>query len=172
MIVIPVLVQFCQPLGWELHTQRLPPTYIVSVLTDIDGNRHYCACLTFMEDVNSTTFVGDEMKEGGQCVTIPTPDGMAKHSCMFAPKSLVLVSQLDYFQTFRVHSFTIYIEHSHSITLLLTNRSLTFNVSELFGFNLHGLYRQSTDTAGNVDRKHIGLYPGPSPRLAIYSYLY
>ena len=43
--------QFCQPAGWFLQTQRQPPTFFVSVLTDIDADRHYCACLTFTEDV-------------------------------------------------------------------------------------------------------------------------
>ena len=41
---------FCQPhKGWRLYTKQEPPTFFVSVLTDIKGQRRYCACLTFLE---------------------------------------------------------------------------------------------------------------------------
>lgn len=46
--------KFCQPLGWALSTERLEPQFFVSVLTDIDANRHYCACLCFNETVAIT----------------------------------------------------------------------------------------------------------------------
>lgn len=41
--------QFCQPSGWQLCPERNPPTFFVAVLTDINSERHYCACLTFWE---------------------------------------------------------------------------------------------------------------------------
>lgn len=41
--------QFCQPSGWQLCAERNPPTFFVAVLTDINSERHYCACLTFWE---------------------------------------------------------------------------------------------------------------------------
>lgn len=47
-------VKFCQPLGWALSNERLEPQFFVSVLTDIDANRHYCACLCFNETVAIT----------------------------------------------------------------------------------------------------------------------
>lgn len=41
---------FCQPdKGWRLYTKQEPPTFFVSVLTDIKGQHRYCACLTFLE---------------------------------------------------------------------------------------------------------------------------
>ena len=41
---------FCQPhKGWRLYAKQEPPTFFVSVLTDIKGQRRYCACLTFLE---------------------------------------------------------------------------------------------------------------------------
>ncbi|OXB70008.1 UNVERIFIED_CONTAM: hypothetical protein H355_002804 [Colinus virginianus] len=46
--------QFCQPSGWQLFTERNPPTFFVAVLTDINSERHYCACFTFWEAVEST----------------------------------------------------------------------------------------------------------------------
>lgn len=47
------LLQFCQPSGWQLFTERNPPTFFVAVLTDINSERHYCACFTFWEAVES-----------------------------------------------------------------------------------------------------------------------
>lgn len=47
-------LQFCQPSGWQLCPERNPPTFFVAVLTDINSERHYCACLTFWEPVEST----------------------------------------------------------------------------------------------------------------------
>ncbi|XP_012590530.1 PREDICTED: myotubularin-related protein 5 [Condylura cristata] len=40
---------FCQPSGWQLCPEQNPPTFFVAVLTDINSERHYCACLTFWE---------------------------------------------------------------------------------------------------------------------------
>ena len=41
---------FCQPhKGWRLYARQEPPTYFVSVLTDIKGQRRLAACLTFLE---------------------------------------------------------------------------------------------------------------------------
>jgi myotubularin-related protein 5/13 len=48
------ILQFCQPQGWALSTERQEPRFFVSVLTDIDANRHYCACLCFNETVAFT----------------------------------------------------------------------------------------------------------------------
>lgn len=48
------VLQFCQPQGWALSTERQEPRFFVSVLTDIDANRHYCACLCFNETVAFT----------------------------------------------------------------------------------------------------------------------
>jgi hypothetical protein len=49
-----IFLQFCQPQGWALSTERQEPRFFVSVLTDIDANRHYCACLCFNETVAFT----------------------------------------------------------------------------------------------------------------------
>lgn len=46
--------QFCQPQGWALSSERQEPRFFVSVLTDIDAKRHYCACLCFNETVSIT----------------------------------------------------------------------------------------------------------------------
>lgn len=48
------LSQFCEPQGWTLSTERQEPRFFVSVLTDVDANRHYCACLCFNETVAIT----------------------------------------------------------------------------------------------------------------------
>ncbi|KAK8735254.1 hypothetical protein OTU49_005586, partial [Cherax quadricarinatus] len=51
---IEALELFCQPQGWTLSTDRQEPKFFVSVLTDIDANRHYCAVLSFNEAVSIT----------------------------------------------------------------------------------------------------------------------
>ncbi|XP_052225213.1 myotubularin-related protein 13-like isoform X3 [Dreissena polymorpha] len=90
----PGIELFCQPTGWVLSSQRQQPTFFISVLTDIDADRHYCACLTFNEPVAMTTKPDDEDLEDPD-VIIP------HHSQMFAPKSLILITRHDYFETFR-----------------------------------------------------------------------
>lgn len=82
--------------------RRQEPTYFVSVLTDIDGERHYCACLTFYEpydDQRRDTAAADCQQD---MVAEEEEADMMHHSVMFAPKSIVLVSQLPYFDTFKV----------------------------------------------------------------------
>lgn len=87
--------QFCQPTGWMLSSQRQQPTFFVSVLTDIDADRHYCACLTFYEPVAMTLKPDDEDIDEEEAI-IP------HHSQMFAPKCLAVISRHDYVETFRV----------------------------------------------------------------------
>lgn len=128
-------MQFCQPLGWALSNERLEPRFFISVLTDIDANRHYCACLCFNETVAITPNKPvDEDEEdnlltpgrniintvgnGGSSTNLSIPltaaasgppsatnaliSNITHHSIMYAPKCLVLVSRLDYAETFRV----------------------------------------------------------------------
>lgn len=122
-----------------MSTERLEPKLFISVLTDIDANRHYCACLCFNETVAITPNrpIDDEEEEsllapgrsnlsaaavvaaaGGAAATnssLPvavaavassnstsTASNITHHSIMYAPKCLVLVSRLDYPETFRV----------------------------------------------------------------------
>uniref|UniRef100_A0AAY4D333 SET binding factor 2 n=1 Tax=Denticeps clupeoides TaxID=299321 RepID=A0AAY4D333_9TELE len=81
---------FCQPGGWKLSRERKPPTFFTVVLTDIDSSRHYCSCLTFYEAME----VDGEEDEGEE-------DGLIQPAQVFAPKSLILVSRLDYPEIFR-----------------------------------------------------------------------
>ncbi|GCB65238.1 hypothetical protein scyTo_0011847 [Scyliorhinus torazame] len=100
---------FCQPSGWHLVLERKSPNFFVAVLTDINSERHYCACFTFWEAVeslqppkNHTNDIDDE--EDSKFVQAPQ---------LFAPKSLVLVSQLDHTEVFRNCLgliYTIYID--------------------------------------------------------------
>ncbi|XP_072475558.1 myotubularin-related protein 13 isoform X2 [Notamacropus eugenii] len=88
---------FCQPGGWQLSRERKQPTFFVVVLTDIDSDRHYCSCLTFYEaDINLQGTKQEDI-EGEEEVT-----GLIQPAEVFAPKSLVLVSRLDYPEVFRV----------------------------------------------------------------------
>ncbi|ESO05166.1 hypothetical protein HELRODRAFT_77859 [Helobdella robusta] len=113
---------FCQPCGWSLGTQKQPPTFFVSVLTDIDAYRHYCACLTFSEDVVMETVakehvVDDDDSEDGS----EDGEGVVRCSKLYAPKSLVLVSRLDCFEVFRNCLGIIYATY-------IDNLSISFEV--------------------------------------------
>uniref|UniRef100_A0A8C7U906 SET binding factor 2 n=1 Tax=Oncorhynchus mykiss TaxID=8022 RepID=A0A8C7U906_ONCMY len=83
---------FCQPGGWRLSRERKAPTFFTVVLTDIDSDRHYCSCLTFYEAEGTKTTDADEDEE---------EDGLIQPAQVFAPKSLILVSRLDYPEIFR-----------------------------------------------------------------------
>ncbi|CAB3252550.1 unnamed protein product [Arctia plantaginis] len=91
---------FCQPQGWALSTERTEPRFYVSVLTDVDANRHYCACLCFNETVAITpTKPADEDEESLESAR--PVSNITHHSIMYAPKCLVIVSRQDYIDTFR-----------------------------------------------------------------------
>ncbi|XP_052017176.1 myotubularin-related protein 5 isoform X2 [Apodemus sylvaticus] len=117
---------FCQPSGWQLCPERNPPTFFVAVLTDINSERHYCACLTFWEPVESTQEVmctedatekEEEADGGGQArlsSTAPAQPGQ-----LFAPKTLVLVSRLDHAEVFRNSLGLIYAIHVEGLNVSL-----------------------------------------------------
>uniref|UniRef100_A0A3P8PPQ9 SET binding factor 1 n=1 Tax=Astatotilapia calliptera TaxID=8154 RepID=A0A3P8PPQ9_ASTCA len=95
---------FCQPSGWQLVPDQLPPSFFVAVLTDINSDRHYCACFTFWEGLDNPQ-VRREADEADEVLSVVQP---AK---IFAPKSLVLVSQLDHTEVFRNCLGLIYTVH-------------------------------------------------------------
>uniref|UniRef100_A0A673YFZ9 SET binding factor 2 n=1 Tax=Salmo trutta TaxID=8032 RepID=A0A673YFZ9_SALTR len=91
------LEMFCQPGGWRLSRERKAPTFFTVVLTDIDSDRHYCSCLTFYEaEVNLQGLARNE-----PCEADEEEDGLIQPAQVFAPKSLILVSRLDYPEIFR-----------------------------------------------------------------------
>ncbi|XP_003783133.1 myotubularin-related protein 5 isoform X3 [Otolemur garnettii] len=117
---------FCQPSGWQLCSERNPPTFFVAVLTDINSERHYCACLTFWEPVEPTQEavcsedpmereeVVDVERQVGLSPTVPIPSGQ-----LFAPKTLVLVSRLDHAEVFRNSLGLIYAIHVEGLNVCL-----------------------------------------------------
>uniref|UniRef100_A0A182J5B9 Myotubularin n=1 Tax=Anopheles atroparvus TaxID=41427 RepID=A0A182J5B9_ANOAO len=130
---------FCQPQGWALSTVRQEPQFFVSVLTDMDGNRHYCACLSFNETIAITPSKPiDEEEEddnlsptsagarggsaagpGGVLVGGSGPPSITHHSIMYAPKCLVIVSRLEYIEAFRNCLGTIYTVYLESLKFQL-----------------------------------------------------
>ncbi|XP_006780234.1 myotubularin-related protein 13 isoform X2 [Neolamprologus brichardi] len=109
---------FCQPGGWRLSRDRKAPTFFTVVLTDIDSDRHYCSCLTFFEaEVNlqgskNIEADGDEDEEAEE-------DGLIQPAQVFAPKSLILVSRLDYPEIFRGCLGLIYTVYIDSLSFPL-----------------------------------------------------
>uniref|UniRef100_A0A8C4YXS6 SET binding factor 2 n=1 Tax=Gadus morhua TaxID=8049 RepID=A0A8C4YXS6_GADMO len=102
---------FCQPGGWRLSRERRAPTFFTVVLTDIESDRHYCSCLTFFEaEVNlqvKSKHIGIE------------EDGMVQPAQVFAPKSLILVSRLDFPEIFRGCLGLIYTVYIDSLSFPL-----------------------------------------------------
>ncbi|XP_054625818.1 myotubularin-related protein 13 isoform X4 [Dunckerocampus dactyliophorus] len=109
---------FCQPGGWKLSRERKAPTFFTVVLTDIESDRHYCSCLTFYEaEVNlqgskRIEVDGDEDEEVEE-------DGLIQPAQVFAPKSLILVSRLDYPEIFRGCLGLIYTVYIDSLSFPL-----------------------------------------------------
>ncbi|XP_061884675.1 myotubularin-related protein 13 isoform X1 [Entelurus aequoreus] len=109
---------FCQPGGWKLSRERKAPTFFTVVLTDIESDRHYCSCLTFYEaEVNlqgskSIEVDGDDDEE-------VEDDGLIQPAQVFAPKSLILVSRLDYPEIFRGCLGLIYTVYIDSLSFPL-----------------------------------------------------
>ncbi|KAA0720622.1 Myotubularin-related protein 5 SET-binding factor 1 [Triplophysa tibetana] len=96
---------FCQPNGWQLVPERKPPSFFVAVLTDINSERHYCACFTFWESV--------ENPQKGESSEADEDDGpdVLQPAQLYAPRSLVLVSRLDHTEVFRNCLSLIYTVH-------------------------------------------------------------
>ncbi|MBV95688.1 Myotubularin-related protein 5, partial [Eschrichtius robustus] len=119
---------FCQPSGWQLCPERNLPTFFVAVLTDINSERHYCACLTFWEPVEptqeglcteDTAEREEEAGEGGLVGLSPAAPGPPGQ--LFAPKTLVLVSRLDHVEVFRNSLGLIYTIHVEGLNVGLEN---------------------------------------------------
>uniref|UniRef100_A0A4X1UL10 SET binding factor 1 n=1 Tax=Sus scrofa TaxID=9823 RepID=A0A4X1UL10_PIG len=116
---------FCQPSGWQLCPERNPPTFFVAVLTDINSERHYCACLTFWEPAEPSqegvcpgdTERAEEADEG----VPPSPAAAGSPGQLFAPKTLVLVSRLDHAEVFRNSLGLIYTIHVEGLNVGLEN---------------------------------------------------
>ncbi|XP_071357993.1 myotubularin-related protein 5 isoform X5 [Trachinotus anak] len=104
---------FCQPSGWQLVPERQPASFFVAVLTDISSDRHYCACFTFWEGLDNPQLQKAEASEVDEVDEEPAVVQPAK---VFAPKSLVLVSRLDYTEVFRNCLGLIYTIHVDSLS--------------------------------------------------------
>ncbi|XP_008288740.1 myotubularin-related protein 5 isoform X6 [Stegastes partitus] len=107
---------FCQPSGWQLVPERQPASFFVAVLTDINSERHYCACFTFWEGLDNPQLQKAEASEVDEADEEPTVVQPAK---VFAPKSLVVVSRLDYTEVFRNCLGLIYTVHVDSLSVPL-----------------------------------------------------
>uniref|UniRef100_A0A8B9LJQ9 SET binding factor 1 n=1 Tax=Astyanax mexicanus TaxID=7994 RepID=A0A8B9LJQ9_ASTMX len=106
---------FCQPSGWQLVPERLPASFFVAVLTDINSERHYCACFTFWESVENPQLQKEEPSEADEDETLV----LSQPEQLYAPKSLVLVSRLDHTEMFRNCLGLIYTVHVDSLNVPL-----------------------------------------------------
>ena len=135
------LEHFCQPNGWKLTADREDPKFFISVLTDIKGNSHYCACLAFseavskdlIEDVTKNKTSHDEDEEDVvdsnkslaatlRGTSLPrhivpgiSLPNMPHDAVLFAPKCLVLISRHDFPEVFRNCLGVIYTVYSECL---------------------------------------------------------
>ncbi|XP_068132008.1 myotubularin-related protein 5 isoform X8 [Hyperolius riggenbachi] len=105
---------FCQPSGWQLRTEKNPPTFFVAVLTDINSERHYCSCFTFWEECAPNVV---DQRDGEAEEDAPLPPATQ----LYAPKTLVLVSRLDHPEVFRDSLGLIYTIHTDGLSVSLEN---------------------------------------------------
>ncbi|OCT87157.1 hypothetical protein XELAEV_18020853mg [Xenopus laevis] len=107
---------FCQPSGWQLSTEKKPPTFFIAVLTDINSERHYCSCFTFWEELENVQSLHDQRDgELEEDAPLPSTDQL------YAPKTLVLVSRLDHPEVFRDSLGLIYTIHTDGLGVSLEN---------------------------------------------------
>ncbi|KAI4790600.1 hypothetical protein KUCAC02_034526, partial [Chaenocephalus aceratus] len=103
------------PQGVELlYTERQPASFFVAVLTDINSERHYCACFTFWEGLDNAQLQKSETSEADE---VEDDLSVVRAAQVFAPKSLVLVSRLDYTEVFRNCLGLIYTVHVDGLTV-------------------------------------------------------
>ncbi|XP_062839539.1 myotubularin-related protein 5 isoform X2 [Anolis carolinensis] len=142
---------FCQPSGWQLFRERNPPTFFIAVLTDINSERHYCACFTFWEAIDRSQLQNrlrkdEEEEEEEEEVAAPVQPAQ-----LFAPKSLVLVSRLDHAEVFRNCLglvYTIYVDGLSTSLETVIGNLLTCTIPIMGG-------SQRTISLGAGDRQVI-----------------
>uniref|UniRef100_A0A3P9LL31 SET binding factor 1 n=1 Tax=Oryzias latipes TaxID=8090 RepID=A0A3P9LL31_ORYLA len=105
---------FCQPSGWQVVPEQQPASFFVAVLTDINSDRHYCACFTFWECLDNP-----QKADGSRADEADEEADVVQPARVFAPKSLVLVSQLDYTEVFRNCLGLIYTVHVDDLSVPL-----------------------------------------------------
>jgi myotubularin-related protein 5/13 len=100
----PRIIHFCQPQGWILSIKHELPTFFISILTDLDGQRHYCACLTFHQTLLPAISPSNaQLNKINNCTDEADDTAfLLPRTQMYAPKCLVLTSKLDCFEAFRV----------------------------------------------------------------------
>lgn len=144
----PRIIHFCQPQGWILSPKHELPTFFISILTDLDGLRHYCACLTFHQTLlptNKNIF----NKNNGWSDEADDTTFLIPKTQMYAPKCFVLTSKLDCFEAFRVRPKKN--QRPMKIEWLL--------FLELFGHCLHNVCRTfTTDSFRNSYWKYSRKY--------------
>lgn len=141
---------FCQPLGWELTTtppdsHKYVPKFFQFVLTDIDVDRHYCACLTFYECIQRQILQQQQSQQLQQYQEqqlqlqnqhLQQTRSVNQSNITYAPKCIVLISRLDYREVFKNCLSIFYAVHvdnlRYSLETLIGNLLTTVKVP-LFG---------------------------------------
>jgi myotubularin-related protein 5/13 len=94
------------------------------VLTNINGSHYYCAVLSFYEKLSIIPSKPvDEEEENinlrPNLQRLPSTTTITHHNIMYAPKCLVLVSRLDYSDTFKNCLKTIYTVYLENLPYMI-----------------------------------------------------
>lgn len=143
---------FCQPLGWQLitaaqYSQRYTPKFFQFVLTDIDVDRHYCACLTFYEVVQEQSQkrqhqqqqlqYQQQQQQQHELQQQPQPNQSSLDATtLCAPKCIVLISRLNFLEVFKNCLSIFYAVHVDSLRYSL--ESLIGNLLSTVKVPIHG----------------------------------
>lgn len=137
---------FCQPLGWKLitaaqYSQKYAPKFFQFVLTDIDVDRHYCACLTFYEIVRDQSQTRRLQLQHQQQQydhhqhlqdQAHQPANSDATTTLCAPKCIVLISRLNFLEVFKNCLSILYAVHvdnlGYSLESLIGNLLCTVRV--------------------------------------------
>uniref|UniRef100_H2XNB0 Myotubularin-related protein 13 n=1 Tax=Ciona intestinalis TaxID=7719 RepID=H2XNB0_CIOIN len=117
---------FCQPAGWYLTHERQAPTFFVSVLTDAEGMRHYCAVHSFTEPI-----VSKEQENQNSNLTRRKNTGEGNDNDLdarnnktkptYAPKCLVILSRINDFRVLKNCLGLIYTVYIEELTISMEN---------------------------------------------------
>jgi hypothetical protein len=97
---------FCQPhKGWRLYGRQEAPTYFVSVLTDIKGERRLAACLTFLEPFSETAAAAGALRsnENGASNNVDSASSDFSDSDDLPVVRVIIMGGVQYTQFFGVN---------------------------------------------------------------------
>lgn len=105
------LEHFCLPGGWRASKKNKPPTFCISILTDMEGKPSYLACLSFHEMAKDEQSNDNKLEK-------PVEK-------LYVPKCLCLISRQRYYDILKNCLTTIFVAY--------LNRTSTDTIEKMIG---------------------------------------